>query len=132
MGLKLKVDPLNPDQPVLEYAADFIRVGGLVVYPTDTLYGIGASAFSRRAITEVYEVKKRDRKKLLPLIVESVDSLRLLVEHISPVAEKMMNTFWPGPLTLVFKSSDLLPDVLTREEKTIEVPWHATRTAASA
>ena len=121
MGLRLKVDPSNPENPVLQYAADFIRVGGLVVYPTDTLYGIGASAFSRRAITEVYELKKRERKKPLLLIVESVESLELLVRDVSPSAEKMMATFWPGPLTMIFKASDLLPDLLTREEKTIAV-----------
>lgn len=121
MGLSLKVDPSNPENSVLQYAADFIRVGGLVVYPTDTLYGIGANAFSRRAITEVYEIKKRERMKPLLLIVESVQSLRLLVQEVTPLAAKMMDAFWPGPLTLVFRASDLLPEVLTREEKTIAV-----------
>ncbi len=121
MGLRLKVDPSNPENPVLQYAADFIRVGGLVVYPTDTLYGIGASAFNRRAITEVYEIKKREGKKPLLLIVESVDAIKLLVQDVTPLAEKMMETFWPGPLTMIFKASDLLPDLLTREEKTIAV-----------
>ena len=121
MGLRLQVDPSNPDDPVLQYAADFIRVGGLVVYPTDTLYGIGGSAFSRRAITELYDVKKRDKNNPVPLLVESVDSLSLLVREISPVAQRLMEVFWPGPLTLVFRASDLLPETLMDERGTIAV-----------
>ena len=131
MGLKLKVDPENPEDPALRYAADFIRVGGLIVFPTDTLYGIGGSALSRRAIFEIYEIKKREEKKPIPLLVESIESLNLIVSDISPQAQMLIDKFWPGPLTLVFNSSHLLPDILTQERKTIAVRIPASKLCMS-
>jgi L-threonylcarbamoyladenylate synthase len=69
----------------------------------------------------VYEVKRRDENKPVLVLIDSVKSLESLVSEISPVAHKMMDAFWPGPLTLVFKAASRLPEALVRQEKTIAV-----------
>jgi L-threonylcarbamoyladenylate synthase len=121
MGVTLKVNLEDPEDPALAYAADLIRVGGLVVYPTDTLYGIGANAFSLRAVTAVYEVKRREKNKPLLVLVDSIESLTPLVREIPPFAHKMMDAFWPGPMTLVFNTSSRLPEALIKNEKTLAI-----------
>ena len=121
MGATLKVNLEAPEDSVLAYAADFIRVGGLVVYPTDTLYGIGANALNPRAVAELYEVKRREENKPVLVLIDSIKSLESLVSNIPPAAYKMMGAFWPGPLTLVFKVARGLPEALIRHGKTIAV-----------
>ncbi len=94
-------------------AAEVIASGGLVVFPTETVYGIGADALNPRAVREIFRVKGRPSDN--PLIVhicrfEQVDEL---AREVSPLAEKLMRAFWPGPFTAVVKSKELVPSVVT-------------------
>jgi len=90
-----------------------IREGEVVAFPTETFYGLGADAFNVRALQKVFRIKRREKNKPLLLLVADRTWLSALVKGIPPVAEHLMERFWPGPLTLVFEASPHLPDVLT-------------------
>jgi L-threonylcarbamoyladenylate synthase len=84
-----------------------LRAGGVVIFPTETVYGIGTSVFSRTGIRRIYELKGRRGRKPLALLVHSLAAAKPLVETIPPEAERLAKRFWPGPLTLVLKASSL-------------------------
>ncbi|MBM2841154.1 MAG: Sua5/YciO/YrdC/YwlC family protein [Bacteroidetes bacterium] len=117
----VRVDVDNPAASVLKQAANVVRGGGLIVYPTETLYGIGADATNASAIRKIQEVKRRQENKAILVIVDSEEMLRELVDRISGPAKQLMERFWPGPLTLVFRASRLVPDELTQGRRTIGV-----------
>src|SRR5512135_891774 len=130
MSLCLTVDPENPEDRPLVLAAEVVQAGGLIVYPTDTLYGIGANAWNAGAVLRVQHVKQRVEKKPILVLIASLESLHGLTEEISPAAQQLMDTFWPGPLTLVFKASVLLPPDLTSGTGTIGVRLPSSRLCA--
>jgi len=111
---------LQDDEP-LQQAAEVVRQGGIIVYPTETLYGIGADAFNGAAVRRVQEVKRRSESKPILLIIRSVDMLKGLVTEVPPDAVRLMEAFWPGPLTLIFKAEPGLPRELTQGTGTIGV-----------
>ena len=114
------------DPPALEEAAGVLRRGGLVAFPTETFYGLGASAFDREAIQRIYAVKGRPEEKPLLVLVDSARMARTLVEEIPTIAWRLMTRYWPGPLTLVFRASPEVPDALTAGTGTIGIrmPGH--------
>ena len=112
---------VDPDKPEVLEAARLLREGGVVAYPTDTLYGLGASLHHERALERVYEIKGRDPSKPLLLLIPEVDSLRSLVKEVSDSAVRLMDAFWPGPLTLVFEASDAVPEICLGGGKTIGI-----------
>jgi L-threonylcarbamoyladenylate synthase len=124
--LLLKVNPETPDIEKVRISADFIRSGGLVAFPTETVYGLGANALDARAVLALFEAKKRPLDN--PPIVHVCDmkDVRMLVEEIPVKAEKLMKIFWPGPLTLIFRHSGTAPDVTVASLDTIalRMPRH--------
>jgi L-threonylcarbamoyladenylate synthase len=98
---RLKVDPYRPDGEVLDHAARMIGEGAVVAYPTETYYGLGANAFDATACGRIIELKGRDWRKRLPLIVSDLEQIRLLSDELSPSLKRLAEVFWPGPLTLV-------------------------------
>jgi L-threonylcarbamoyladenylate synthase len=121
MALSLPVNLLEPEDRPLVLAAEVIQAGGLVVYPTETLYGLGANALHTGAIRRVREIKKRDSQKPILVIVPTFHAAEQLVTDIRPAARLLMQRFWPGPLTLVFKASAAVPEELTRTAHTIGI-----------
>jgi len=111
--LVLKVDAGNPDPEVLKRAGDAIRRGGLVGFPTETVYGLAADAFNKDAVKRVFEVKGRPADNPLPVQVASQDEVIRLVAEIPEVAERLMKAFFPGPLTLVLKASGAVSEIVT-------------------
>lgn len=109
----LRVDPRNPQTAAIERAGDVIRRGGLVAFPTETVYGLGADAFNPRAVTRVYEVKGRPVNNPLPVQIASADELPRLAVEIPEVAHALMDAFLPGPLTIILRASPDVPDVVT-------------------
>ncbi len=109
----VKVDPLMPSDDLLIPCAEALRCGGLVAFPTETVYGLGANAFDREAVRGIFRVKGRPQDNPLILHVSRTESVPPLVSSISPVATKLMHTFWPGPLTLLFPKSELVPFEIT-------------------
>ncbi len=109
---KLEIDPLSPSSRALDQAAGVIKEGGVISLPTETLYGLGADGLNPQAIRRVYEVKKRDSRRPISLLVRDRGQLSSLVEKIPPLGEKLMEVFWPGPLTLVLQASLLVPKIV--------------------
>jgi len=98
--MRATVDPKAERGRAIARAAAIIRAGGVVAYPTETFYALGASAWHREAWLRVFALKGRSGEKLFPLIVADLEQARQLVE-VSPAVEAVAKRFWPGPLTLV-------------------------------
>lgn len=113
MSRYVVIDPQRPDRAQLGTAARMLRQGGLVVFPTETVYGLGAAALDEDAVSRVYAVKGRPRSHPLIVHVARVAQARDLAAVWSPAAEKLAAAFWPGPLTLVVPKSDRVPDGVT-------------------
>ena len=105
----LRVDPAAPSPEALKQACAVIRSGGVIAYPTETVYGLGSDPFNPEAVERIYAIKGRDRSKALILLVPDEQTLQDLTEHIPDPARRLMDRFWPGPLTLIFKASPRLP-----------------------
>jgi L-threonylcarbamoyladenylate synthase len=116
-----KVNPEMPEAHKIEAAAAIIRKGGLVAFPTETVYGLGADAFNADAVLAMFAAKKRPLDN--PPIVHVSDAMEVykLAEEVSPKAELLMKQFWPGPLTLVFKKYSSVPEVTTAGLDTVAV-----------
>jgi L-threonylcarbamoyladenylate synthase len=123
----LKVDSQQPDFEKVRVAAGIIREGGLVAFPTETVYGLGADALNSKAVVALFEAKKRPMDNPPIIHVKNIDDVYRLAEQVPPKADQLMREFWPGPLTLVFKRSETIPDVTVAGLDTIAVrmPQHA-------
>jgi len=128
-ALYLRVDPENPEPDKIEVAAKVIRAGGLVAFPTETVYGLGANAFDRRAVEKVFVVKGRPRGNPLIVHVASVEQARELVSSWPRVAEILAQKFWPGPLTLILPRAPVIPDEVTAGFPNVALRFPAHRIA---
>lgn len=90
-----------------------LKSGGVIAFPTDTFYGLGADPFNASAVSRLFEIKQRPKSKPILVLVASPDSLTHLVEKVSPLAERLMEKFWPGPLTILFPVRPELPPELS-------------------
>ena len=115
----IAVDPKIPQTDVIRKAAETLRRGGLVAFPTDTLYALGANALAPDAIERVLTVKGRHHGKPLSVLVPTVEATQGLVNHFPAGVQNLMRTFWPGPLTIVMKASTKLPEALCGPTGTI-------------
>jgi L-threonylcarbamoyladenylate synthase len=103
----------HPRIYTLDEAITALRAGELVVYPTETFYGIGADPFSKSALARLFEIKGRDALKTVAMIAADVHSAFSLTRELSPLAQQLADSFWPGPLTLVLPARlDLAPELL--------------------
>lgn len=119
--LVLEVDSQRPEMEKIRIAADFIKKGGLVAFPTETVYGLGADALKAEAVLALFKAKKRPLDN--PPIVHVCDAKDVyrLAKEVPSEAGKLMDAFWPGPLTLIFKRSEIVPDVAVSGLDTIAV-----------
>jgi len=117
----LKVEPENPDLTKIQVAAEIIRNGGLVAFPTETVYGLGADALNPEAVAALFEAKKRPLDNPPIIHVANVNEIDVLVEEVPQKARLLMETFWPGPLTLIFKRSTKVPSLTTAGLDTIAI-----------
>ena len=110
MTLLLKIDPGKPDAEKLAEAVRVLCEGGVVAFPTETFYGLGADARNETAVEKIFRIKGRNFRNPLSVIVANDRDVIPLVKEIPAAAKILMQTFWPGPLTLVFRaSSSVLP-----------------------
>lgn len=109
------------DEAIAE-VAEAIRAGKIVVFKTDTVYGIGTNAFDEKACERIYEVKRRPAYKPLSILVTNRAMVEAMVSEISPVEEKLMRQFWPGALTIKFrKKAGALPEVVSAGDEFVRV-----------
>ena len=104
----------------IKFAADIIKRGGLVVFPTETVYGLGADALNRYAVKKIYEVKKRPIDNPLIVHVSDFDQIYKIAK-VNKVAKKLMDAFFPGPLTLVMEKKDIVPNETTASLNTVAI-----------
>ncbi len=116
-----KVNSESPETDAIDKAAAIIRSGGLVAFPTETVYGLGADAMNADAVLAMFSAKTRPLDN--PPIVHVADGANVykLAETVSPKAEQLTRQFWPGPLTLVFKKDASVPEVTTAGLDTVAV-----------
>ena len=107
------VDPHHPDPSVIKRAADILRDGGLVAFPTETVYGLGANALNADAVARVFEAKARPAWNPVIAHVTTVDEARALTTVWPAIATVLAKAFWPGPLTLVLPKHDSVPDIVS-------------------
>lgn len=107
----------------IKQAAEEIKKGNLVVFPTETVYGIGASALNENAVKKIFEAKGRAQDNPLIVHVSSKEMAKTIVKDITPLEQKLMQTFWPGPLTIIFKrkSEEVIPNVVTANLDTVGI-----------
>jgi L-threonylcarbamoyladenylate synthase len=116
---------MNALQEQVENGAKILKQGGIVVFPTDTVYGLGADAFQPKAVERIYKVKGRPRNLPFPLLIADTSQLTAIAESISEIAWFLARHFWPGGLTLVLPKSSSLPDHLAREPGiAVRIPDH--------
>jgi L-threonylcarbamoyladenylate synthase len=108
----LEVKPNAPSADVITEAASVIRAGGLVVYPTETVYGLGADASSNKAAEKIFELKGRKAEKPIPIAVNSIDMARQIAE-LTPAAEVLFKKFLPGPLMIIVKVKPNVSKLIT-------------------
>jgi len=102
---------IKADRGALREAAEVVRRGGLIVYPTDTVYGLGCNPFNQEAVEKIFDVKGR-KGKPLPVLASDVEAVKRIAE-LSDIALRLAEAFWPGPLTLVLPRKPVMPSVLT-------------------
>jgi len=102
--LRIKVDRSHPDKKLLSYAAKVLREGGLVAFPTETVYGLGANMLDEKAVKNLYKVKNRPGNKPFTVHIASLAQIKKLGCGLDVRAGKLARRFWPGPLTMVLKS----------------------------
>lgn len=117
------------DASDIESAAKCLKNGGTVVFPTETVYGLGADAFNPDAIEKIYIAKGRPSDNPLIVHISDISDVGILARSITPNAEVLMKNFWPGPLTLIFKKNNNVPDKLTAGLDTVAVRYPSNETA---
>jgi L-threonylcarbamoyladenylate synthase len=123
-----KVLVLPASQPgSIERAATILRRGGVVAFPTDTVYGLGAHGFKPAAIQQLYQIKERERQKAIALLIARQQDLTEVASDVPDIAWRLAERFWPGPVTLVVPKASSILDVLTAGQPSIGVrmPAHA-------
>lgn len=110
---------------IIPRALDVLKRGGLVAFPTDTVYGVGALAFDEQAVESIYAAKDRPIEKAIPILIGGSEDLDKVTVEIPPIADKLAARFWPGPLTLVIPKHPNLPEVVsTLPTVGVRVPDH--------
>jgi L-threonylcarbamoyladenylate synthase len=117
----LKVDAANPDPEALGLAARVLLEGGLAAFATETVYGLGAIALDPTAVARIYEAKGRPGLNPVIVHVGTAEQARGCVAEWPEAAERLARQFWPGPLTLVLKRANVIPDIVTAGRETVAV-----------
>jgi L-threonylcarbamoyladenylate synthase len=112
---------LMKDNELIQRAAEIIRKGGIVAFPTETVYGLGADAFNPLAVARIFEAKRRPYFDPLIVHVANPTDVKNLVKEIPSNAKKLIERFWPGPLTVVLLKKDDIPDIVTAGLSTVAI-----------
>lgn len=124
--IKVSAEEVSPQK--IKQIARTLRREGVIVYPTETFYGLGASCFSKRATQKIYRLKKRALRKPIPILVSDTKMVQEVAVDIPSLFWRLVKEFWPGPLTLVLKASSLLPEEILGPGHSIglrvpSLPW---------
>lgn len=117
----LKINSKKLEKEKIKTAASILRRGGLVAFPTDTVYGLAADATNSRAVKKIYKVKKRPLSSPLPILIAEKKDLKKYASQISPDAKRLADKFWPGPLTLILKKKKVISNIVTAGKNSVGI-----------
>ncbi len=109
------------DYNKLKEPAEVIKQGGIVIFPTETVYGIGTNGMDAKAIEKLYKIKERPYNKPISLLVSDLNMVNLVAKDITTLEYEIMRKFFPGPLTIILKKKNIVPDILTSGQDTIGI-----------
>ena len=109
------------DYKKLQEPAKIIKQGGIVVFPTETVYGIGTNGLDEKAIDKLYKIKQRPYSKPISLLVSNMKMIEEVATEITDIEYKLMEAFFPGPLTIILKKKKTIPNVLTADTDTVGI-----------
>jgi L-threonylcarbamoyladenylate synthase len=123
----LDIDPHKPEPEKIRIAAEVLKNGGLVAFPTETVYGLGANSLDEKAVLRIFEAKNRPADNPIIVHIANRNDIYVLAENVPQIAEDIIDVFWPGPLTLLFARSDAVPIEVTAGLATVAIrmPSHA-------
>ncbi|NLV24846.1 MAG: threonylcarbamoyl-AMP synthase [Deltaproteobacteria bacterium] len=116
----ISVNPDNPQLRLLRKVVDCLAAGGVIAYPTDTIYGIGCDIFNKKAVKKIYQLKQRDPKKPFSFICADLSDVTKYAQ-VSNFAFKIMKRRLPGPYTFILEASRLVPDLLMTRQRTVGI-----------
>ncbi|MBE2184825.1 MAG: threonylcarbamoyl-AMP synthase [Anaerolineae bacterium] len=117
----LRIDPQHPDSTAIAEAAEILRSGGLVAFPTETVYGLGADATSAKAVSSIFEAKQRPLTDPIIVHIADYEALESVAKNIPPIVETLAQQFWPGALTLILERSEHIPPIVSANQPTVAV-----------
>jgi len=118
--MKLNINSEKPEKKIIETAINALKEGKIVLYPTDTVYGIGANIFDLKAIQKVYEIKKRPLNKPLSVCVSTIEDIEKIA-YLNEDLKKLISNILPGPFTVILKKKENIPPILTAGEQKIGI-----------
>lgn len=113
MPVIIQVNPQHPEPEKIDEAVALLKHGGVVAFPTETFYGLGADARNEAAVGKIFDIKGRDFKNPILVVIGDPDHLNAFAQEVPAEARRLMGRFWPGPLTIVFRASAPVPPMLT-------------------
>lgn len=116
----LPINPTTPQLRLIRNVVETLKQGGVIVYPTDTIYGIGCDIFNRKGVKKIYQIKQRDPRKPFSFICSDLSEVSNYAQ-VSNFAFKIMKRYLPGPYTFVLEASRVVPDLLTTKQKTVGI-----------
>jgi tRNA threonylcarbamoyl adenosine modification protein (Sua5/YciO/YrdC/YwlC family) len=117
---RLQIHPVNPQSRYLKSAAEVLGEGGLIVYPTDSVYGLGCDLFNKNAVEKIYQQKGNDKRKLLSFICPDLKGITEYA-YVSNAAYKAMRHLLPGPYTFILNATKQVPKILLEKRKTVGI-----------
>lgn len=120
--MKKYIDLKNEtDYTKLKETTKIIKNGGIVIFPTETVYGIGANGLDANAVKKLYDIKQRPINKPISLLVSNMDMINKIAKDITKTEYKLMEKFFPGPLTIILKKKEIIPDIVTANQDTVGI-----------
>ena len=110
------MNPENPDMDLINEAIDIMAEGGVILYPTDTVYGLGANIFNNEAVQRIYEIKERERSKPLSVLVSDIEGLELIA-HLNMNSREIVNKWLPGPFTFILNKRKIVSPYVSSSTK---------------
>ena len=113
MGVLIQINSQRISSKSITQIGRSVKWGGVILYPTETIYGLGCNAFDEEAVARIFEIKGRPETKPVLVLVWNLTMLKSIVANIPPVAVKLMEKFWPGPLTMIFNAKKNISPLVT-------------------
>jgi len=115
-----RINPSNPQKRLIDKAVDLLKEGGVMAYPTDTIYGFGCDMYNKKAIQRIYQIKKRDPQKPFSFICSDLKNISLYAQVTNP-AYKILKRCLPGPYTFILPGTKLVPKIMATKRKTVGI-----------